>query len=95
MGPLFPWNDLHQIELNLDRIVILCQADPLTYSVDVCIDNNWRLAPSLNENTLSMLRAGFKILNLSEKEILALMRTVFLSRINYGIKFHSIWRSLT
>ncbi len=40
MGPLFFRDDLHQIEFDLDRIVILRQTDSLAYPVNMGIDRN-------------------------------------------------------
>jgi hypothetical protein len=42
MGPLFLWDDLHQVKLNLGRIVILGQTDPLAHSMDMGVYHNPR-----------------------------------------------------
>ena len=55
MSPFFPGDDLHQIELNLDRIVVLRQTDPLAYSADVGIDGNPGYAVSISQEDIGGL----------------------------------------
>ena len=40
MGPLFLRNDLHQIELNLDGVIVLCQTNSPAHSVHMSIDRD-------------------------------------------------------
>ena len=42
MSPLVLWDNVHQVELNLDGIVVLGETDSLTDPVDVGIDDNSR-----------------------------------------------------
>jgi hypothetical protein len=40
MGPLFFGDDFHQIELNLDGIIVFGQTDPLAHSMNMGVDDN-------------------------------------------------------
>jgi hypothetical protein len=48
MGPLFFGDDFHQIELNLDGIIIFGQANPLAHSMNMGVDNNTRYPKSVS-----------------------------------------------
>ena len=40
MGPLLLGNDLHQVELNLHRVLVLSQTDSLAHSLNMRIDHH-------------------------------------------------------
>ena len=40
MGPFFLWNNLHEVELNLDWVILFRQSDPLAHSMDMGIDHD-------------------------------------------------------
>jgi len=55
MGPLLFRNDLHQIELNLNGIVVFCQSDPLAHPADVGIDYDPRDSKGISEKDIGCL----------------------------------------
>ena len=48
MSPLFFWDNFHQIELNLDWIIIFCQTDSLAHPVNMGIDYNTRYSKGIS-----------------------------------------------
>jgi hypothetical protein len=55
MGPFFLRDDLHQIELNLDGIIVLRQANPSAQPVDMGVHGNARHSKGVSQNDIRCL----------------------------------------
>ena len=58
MGPLLLWNDLHQVELYLHRIIVLCQTDSLAHSLNMRVDHNAGNAEGIPQDDIGCLPAN-------------------------------------
>ena len=58
MGPLPLRNDLDQVEFNLHRVLLFCQTDPLTHSLDMGIDSDSRDPKCIPQDDIGCLSAN-------------------------------------
>src|SRR4030042_3013843 len=57
MGPLLLWNDLHEVELNLHRVIVLCQPDPLAHPLDMGVNHNTGNTEGIPQDDIGRLPA--------------------------------------
>ncbi len=55
MGPFLLRNDLHQVEFNLHRVLVLCQPDPLAHSLDMGIHDDPRDSKGIAQDDIGRL----------------------------------------
>ena len=55
VGPLLFGHDLHEVELDLDRIVFFGESNPLAHPMHMCIDHNPRNSEGIPEDDIGRL----------------------------------------
>src|SRR4030042_3926305 len=93
MGPLLLWNDLHQVEFDLDRIAVLRQTDPLADPLDMGIHRDSRNPKGIAQDDIGCLpshtREGHQFLQ-GLRDLSSESCQQLLAALPYGLRIISV-----